>query len=321
MSKSALLKSSLAKKYWMAATGLFLCLFLVGHLLGNLQLIFKAGEEGRRAFNEYAYFMAHNPLIKVMSWITYISILFHAIDGILLTIENKKARPVNYAYSNPKANSRWESRNMALLGSLVLIFIASHMAHFWYKAKVKSDMKLHTVSVTAPGSNQAHPMSGQPITDQFRTTYVLTTKGNYELVSTFYIKEGKYIDMNSGSFATDSLSAAPFSVKDYTKLVNKNDLQVAEGYKDLHSVVVAFFTGKKTNGVEGNSLAIAAVIFYVISMIVLSYHLLHGFASAFQSLGLRHPKYTNLIAIAGKVFAFVIPFAFAIIPVLLYINR
>ena len=91
MSKSAILSSSIAKKYWMALTGLFLCLFLVGHLLGNLQLILKAGEEGKRAFNEYAYFMTHNPLIKVMSYLTYLSILFHAIDGILLTIQNKKA--------------------------------------------------------------------------------------------------------------------------------------------------------------------------------------------------------------------------------------
>ncbi len=283
MSKSVLLKSSLAKKYWMALTGLFLCLFLVGHLLGNLQLIFKAGEEGRRSFNEYAYFMAHNPLIKVMSYLTYISILFHAIDGILLTIENKKARPVNYAYNNPKANSRWESRNMALLGSLVLIFIASHMAHFWYKAKVKSDMKLHTISVSAPGSQEAQEL-------------YITTNGSY-------------------------LPVQGVKVKNHTEFYEPTvDIKLGEGYKDLHSVVKAFFSGKETNGVPGNSLALAAVIFYVVSMIVLSYHLMHGFASAFQSLGLRHPKYTNLIANTGKIFAFVIPFAFAIIPVLLYIK-
>ena len=68
MSKSAFIKSSIAKKYWMALTGLFLCLFLVGHLIGNLQLIVKTGEEGRRAFNEYAYFMTHNPAIMVLSY-------------------------------------------------------------------------------------------------------------------------------------------------------------------------------------------------------------------------------------------------------------
>ena len=125
MSKSAILSSSIAKKYWMALTGLFLCLFLVGHLLGNLQLILKAGEEGKRAFNEYAYFMTHNPLIKVMSYLTYLSILFHAVDGILLTIQNKKARPIGYAHNSPNANSKFFARQMAVLGSIILIFITN----------------------------------------------------------------------------------------------------------------------------------------------------------------------------------------------------
>lgn len=49
MSKSVLLKSSIAKKYWMALTGLFLCTFLVGHLAGNLQLVLKTGEEGKKS--------------------------------------------------------------------------------------------------------------------------------------------------------------------------------------------------------------------------------------------------------------------------------
>ena len=80
MSNSVLFKSSIAKKYFMALTGLFLCTFLVGHLLGNLQLIFKTGEEGRRAFNEYAYFMGHNLFIKVLSYVTYIALIIHAID-------------------------------------------------------------------------------------------------------------------------------------------------------------------------------------------------------------------------------------------------
>ena len=113
MSKSVLLKSSLAKKYWMALTGLFLCLFLVGHLLGNLQL-FQDGEEGRRAFNEYGYFMTHNIFIKLLSYLTYLSILFHAIDGFLLAYQNAKARPIGYVANKPSANSSFASRNMAL---------------------------------------------------------------------------------------------------------------------------------------------------------------------------------------------------------------
>ena len=92
MAKSAFLKSSIAKKYWMALTGLFLCLFLVGHLIGNLQLIYADALQ----FNQYALFMTTNPAIKIASYLTYFSILFHAIDGIVLTIQNQKARPVKY---------------------------------------------------------------------------------------------------------------------------------------------------------------------------------------------------------------------------------
>ena len=91
MAKSALLKSSIAKKYWMALTGLFLCLFLAGHLAGNLQLLVP---NNALNFNQYALFMTTNPAVKVLSYLTYISILFHAIDGFLLTYQNAKARPI-----------------------------------------------------------------------------------------------------------------------------------------------------------------------------------------------------------------------------------
>ena len=132
MSKSVLIKSSLVKKYWMSFTGLFLCLFLIGHLLGNLQLLLPA-EKAQLSFNEYAKFMTTFPLVKILSYLTYFSILFHAVDGILLTIQNRKARPVKYAYNKPSANSSWASRNMALLGFILLFFLVIHMKSFWYE--------------------------------------------------------------------------------------------------------------------------------------------------------------------------------------------
>jgi len=283
MSKSVLLKSSLAKKYWMAITGLFLCLFLVGHLLGNLQL-FAGGEEGKRAFNEYAYFMAHNPLIKVASYLTYISILFHAIDGLLLAVQNAKARPVKYASNNAAANSSWASRKMALLGSIILIFICTHMVNFWAKIKIKTDAPLHIQHVT--------PENGKPL-----DLYLMTN--------------GSYIPVEA------------VKVVDHTNLYYKDaDVKVGVGYKNLYDIVLGFFGhDKRSEGVPLNPLAIWAVIGYVISMAVLAFHLMHGFSSAFQSLGLRHPKYTPFIRIFGKVFAIVIPFAFATIPVYLYLTK
>lgn len=135
MSESkGLLKSHLVKKYWMAFTGLFLCLFLLGHLAGNLQL-FLGGYEGQLQFNEYAVFMTTNPAVKILSYVTYISILFHAIDGIIISIANRKARPKGYEYSKPSANSIWSSRNMGILGTVIFVYIVVHMQNFWYEYK------------------------------------------------------------------------------------------------------------------------------------------------------------------------------------------
>jgi succinate dehydrogenase / fumarate reductase cytochrome b subunit len=293
MSKSAILSSSIAKKYWMALTGLFLCLFLVGHLLGNLQLIFKTGDEGQRVFNEYAYFMTHNPLIKVMSYLTYFSILFHSIDGILLTIQNKKARPEKYANNKPSTNSSLPSRYMAVLGTLVLVFISTHMAHFWWKMKYSSDpLPLHKVYI------QDKANGGDP------DALYLTHTGNFFPVS---------------AFEDNNEQPAQMIVKNGTEFYNKQvDLKMGDGYKDLHGLVMSFF-GKSQEGFPKNSWAAAAVAFYVLSMGVLSFHLWHGFASAFQTLGLRSKKYVKAITLFGRAFAIIVPVLFALIPIVIYL--
>jgi len=66
-----------------------------------------------------------------------------------------------------------------------------------------------------------------------------------------------------------------------------------------------------------NPLWVAA---YVLGMIFLGFHLSHGFQSAFQTLGVRHPKYTPLLIAFGKLFAFLVPLLFAIIPIALYFK-
>jgi len=290
MSNSAFIKSSIAKKYWMALTGLFLCLFLVGHLLGNLQLIFSTGEEGRRVFNEYAYFMTHNPAVKVLSYLTYFSILFHAIDGIALFVQNKKARPVAYAYSKPSANSSMPSRYMALLGTLVLVFIATHMSNFWWKMKYTEEIPLHSYFAKTDK-------------DFGDTTYA----------KVFETKEFYY--SQTGPIPKDT---AATTVKGLDIMVKGTNLKYGSGYKDLHTVVLQYFS-KQNKSESGIPVGLLGTIFYVISMAVLGFHLWHGFASAFQSLGLNHPTYTPLIKTFGRAFSVVVPGLFAIIPVFLYL--
>ena len=312
MSKSAILKSSIAKKYWMALTGLFLCTFLIGHLLGNLQLIFKVGEEGRRAFNEYAYFMQHNIFIKVLSYVTYVSILFHAIDGLMLAFQNKKARPQKYAYNNANANSSTVSRQMALLGTIILVFIATHMVNFWAKMHF-SEMPLHHVTKTVTIPTGMDQMSGQVVTEETDVDYYLTTKGEY-IPMQHPIRSIENLGLLKDAFEEKS-----FAEKKETFFYDDKDLKVGEGYKDLHSVVMAFF-GQSVEGVETNKLALVATILYVLSMLALSFHLWHGFASAFQSLGINHKRYTPAIKFIGKAFSVLVPLAFAIIPVWIYLG-
>lgn len=302
MSKSAILKSSIAKKWWMALTGLFLCLFLVGHLLGNLQLIFITGEDGRRAFNEYAFFMTHNPFIKIMSYLTYASILFHAIDGILLTVQNKKARPIAYAYNKPGASSSTPSRYMAVLGSAILIFIVLHMSSFWGKMHF-SEMPLHKVTLEGPnGDDQEY--------------FLMNSESSYVPLQAYLSTAVLEKQVGQDEPSMKLIDGTIFKATD-------GEAYFGEGFKDLHSITMAFFGHDKSKeaGQPANEYALIAVLLYVLSMLVLAFHLWHGFASAFQSLGLKNEKYTPLISGFGKVFSVLIPLLFAVIPVVIFLTK
>jgi succinate dehydrogenase / fumarate reductase cytochrome b subunit len=123
-----LFSSSIGRKVVMALTGLFIILFLTVHLIGNLQLL---KDDGGEAFNVYAYFMTHNPLIKMVSYVNYAFFLFHIGWALMLTIKNRQARGTEgYAVTSSKS-SIWSSRNMGILGTIILVFLVIHMVQFW----------------------------------------------------------------------------------------------------------------------------------------------------------------------------------------------
>jgi len=124
------LSSTIGKKVVMSLTGLFLITFLIVHVSGNM-LLFK--DDGGEAFNLYAEFMTTNPLIQTASYILYTGIILHVVYSLVLSIKNKTARPVGYKLANPNQNSSWKSRNMGILGTIVLIFLIIHLRSFWYE--------------------------------------------------------------------------------------------------------------------------------------------------------------------------------------------
>ncbi len=126
------LSSTIGRKVVMSLTGLFLITFLVVHVSGNM-LMFKS-DDGE-AFNLYAQFMTTNPLIKTASYLLYTGILVHVFYALYLSTYNKNARPVGYAIAHAEQNSSWKSRNMGILGTIVLIFLIIHLRSFWYEMK------------------------------------------------------------------------------------------------------------------------------------------------------------------------------------------
>jgi succinate dehydrogenase / fumarate reductase cytochrome b subunit len=242
----------------MALTGLFLCSFLIVHMSGNLQL-FK--QDDGLAFNVYAVFMTTNPLVKTISYGLYAFIILHAIEGLYLAYQNRQARgSQRYVVSNGKANSSWFSRSMALLGTILLVFIVVHMSNFWF---------------------------------EYKFGYVPYTQYEQNLV-------------------TGEVASAPFEGQINNKLeeyVREESNTRVVIVKDLYRSVMEGFKNP------------ILVLFYVLSMFAVSFHLVHGFKSAFQTLGINHSKYNPLLNFLGVgVFGIIIPIGFALMPLYFFFK-
>jgi succinate dehydrogenase / fumarate reductase cytochrome b subunit len=176
------LVSSVGQKFIMSLTGLFLMLFLIVHLLGNLQLL---SDDGGDAFNAYSYLMTHNPLIKTVSYILYVSILLHAWQGIALWQQNKAARgAARYAVNHVRPAER-TSRNMAWLGIVIFIFILLHMWQFWFQMKFGT---LPAVDVTA----YDHPVKDlyTPVAEAFSNIFYVVFYVVSMVVIAFHLWHG-----------------------------------------------------------------------------------------------------------------------------------
>ena len=122
------INSSLARKYAMALSGLFLVVFLLQHFIINLTSVFS-----EEVFNEISHFMGNNPLVQfVLQPVLIFGVLFHFMMGFVLDIKNRKARSQGYAQNNGAANSSWMSRNMILSGITILSFLVLHFIDFWF---------------------------------------------------------------------------------------------------------------------------------------------------------------------------------------------
>lgn len=125
--------SSIGKKLIMAFTGVFLISFLIVHAGVNACIFLNDNGE---TFNEVAHFMSHNWIVRILEVGLFAGLILHIIQGLMLWKQNQQARPVGYYMNKAEKNSTWYSRSMGILGTLLLLFLVIHLAHFWVGTKV-----------------------------------------------------------------------------------------------------------------------------------------------------------------------------------------
>jgi succinate dehydrogenase / fumarate reductase cytochrome b subunit len=125
------IKSSIGKKQVVATTGLFLVLFVVGHLAGNLIMYLGPG-----AFNKYAAKLADlRPWLYIIEVGLLLIFIVHMWLTALLVIENRMARPVEYTVSKSVGKRALDTRIMPYTGTIIVAFVIWHLIDFTFVDK------------------------------------------------------------------------------------------------------------------------------------------------------------------------------------------
>jgi succinate dehydrogenase / fumarate reductase, cytochrome b subunit len=121
-----LFRSSLGKKYLMAITGLALLIYVIGHMLGNLQIFL-----GRDVINTYAQFLHSNQTFLWLVRLGFLTVVgLHIWSAISLTADNRAARPMGYEGNPTPLAASYASRTMIMSGVIIAIFVVYHLLHF-----------------------------------------------------------------------------------------------------------------------------------------------------------------------------------------------
>ena len=224
MKWSELFTSPVGKKVVLSLTGLFLISFLVVHAGVNACIW---ANDGGIMFNKAAHFMGSMIVIRIIEVGLFIGFFIHIIQGLVLEFQNRSKRGTGYKINMGNTGSKWYSRSMGLLGTILLMFLLLHWWHFWIPSR--------------------------------------------------------------------------FTGMDSVQYDNK--------------VMHNLFKLMKITFSE-----LWVVIVYVIACFSLCWHLIHGFQSAFRTLGLSNQRYLSLINNVGIGFSVIVSVAFAMMPVSMYLN-
>ena len=232
MKWSQFFTSAVGRKIVMALTGLFLISFLIVHVglnscIFNDLPIFDPEDNGSM-FNRAAHFMGASLVIRIMEIGLFAGILLHIIQGYAVEVKNRARRKKGYQVSLGNRGSTWMSRSMAILGTLIFLYLIVHVAQFWVPSRITHEL--------------------EPAT--------------------------------------------------YNGVVT-------------HNLFLRMFEVFQQEWV---------VVLYLVGVISLGFHLLHGFHSAFRSVGVHNRKYLSMLKGIGYGFTIIVCILFALMPISMYLH-
>lgn len=136
----------------MALTGLFLISFLLVHVglnscIFNDLSFFNPNDNGSM-FNRAAHFMGASLVVRILEIGLFAGLILHAIQGYVVEVKNRGRRAKGYERTLGNRGSRWYSRSMAILGTLILLFLIMHVSHFWIPSRITHDLPPATYGYT-----------------------------------------------------------------------------------------------------------------------------------------------------------------------------
>lgn len=230
MKWSLFFTSAVGRKIVMALTGIFLITFLLVHV-GLNSCIFADWvntTDNGEMFNKAAHFMGSTIVMRILEGVLFLGFIIHIVQGYAVELKNRSRRGHGYNIGMGSRGSTWMSRSMALLGTLVFLFLILHISKFWWSSRVTQDL--------------------EPVT--------------YNGV-------------------------------------------------EMHNLFLRMYQ------VFQEPLIVVA---YLIGVASLGFHLLHGFHSAFRSMGVHNKKYLSLLKGLGYGFTVLVCVGFALMPVSMYMN-
>jgi succinate dehydrogenase / fumarate reductase cytochrome b subunit len=224
--------SAVGRKIVMALTGIFLITFLIVHVGLNACVFadWVDTTDNGEMFNKAAHFMGSTIVTRILEIVLFLGFILHIIQGYVVEAQNRARRGQGYNIALGSRGSTWMSRSMALLGTLIFLYLIMHVAQFWVPSRITKT--LEEVSYDG-GRTQIHNL--------------------------------------------------------FLKM-----------YEVFQSPLV--------------------VVLYLVGVAALGFHLLHGFHSAFRSIGVHNKKYLNLLKGLGYGFTVIVCIMFALMPVSMYLN-